>query len=58
MRELEFLGTYPQVPKMQISARFVNNWHYSMKQLDTLIGTMNFKVPFISLLHDAILVFF
>ena len=32
MRELEFLGSYPLVPKMQISARFVNNWHYSVKQ--------------------------
>ena len=37
MRELEFLGTYPKVPKMQIRARFVNYWHYSVKQWHTLV---------------------
>ena len=37
MRVLEFLVTYPKVPKMQISARFVNNRHYSVKQCHTLI---------------------
>ena len=30
--------TYPEVPKMQRSARFVNNCHYSMKQWHTLVS--------------------
>ena len=37
MRQLEFLVIFSQVPKMQISATFVNNCHYSVKQWHTLI---------------------
>ena len=33
--------TYPEVPKMQRSARFVNNCHYSVKQWHTLTMTIS-----------------